>query len=59
VPAEGAQAAGQRASSLRLALFHGLAGLEGRRTQLLLGGVVGGLQRLGPIGCVLQRGAQA
>jgi hypothetical protein len=34
VLAEGAQAAGQRASSLRLALFHGLAGLEGRREQL-------------------------
>jgi hypothetical protein len=62
VPAEGAQAAGQRASSLRLALFDGLAGLEGRDTQLqqlLLGGVVGGLQRLGPVGRVPQRGAQA
>jgi hypothetical protein len=62
VPAEGAQAAGQRASSLRLALLHGLAGLEGRGTQLrqlLLGGVVGSLQRLGPIGRVPQRGAQA
>jgi hypothetical protein len=30
VPAEGAQAAGQRASSLRLALFDSPAGLEGR-----------------------------
>jgi hypothetical protein len=62
VPAKGAQAAGQRASSLRLALFDGLAGLEGCGTQLhqlLLGGVVGGLQRLGPIGRMPQRGAQA
>jgi hypothetical protein len=62
MPTEGAQAAGQRASSLRLALFDGLAGLEGRGTQLhqlLLGGVVGGLQRLGLIGRVPQRGAQA
>jgi hypothetical protein len=62
VPAKGAQAAGQRASYLRLALFHGLAGLEGRRAQLQqlpLGGVVGGLQRLGPLGRVPQRGAQA
>jgi hypothetical protein len=31
VPAEGAQAAGQRAPSLCLALLHSLAGLEGRR----------------------------
>jgi hypothetical protein len=62
MPAEGAQAAGQRASSLCLALFDGLAGLEGCGTQLqqlLLGGVVGGLQRLGPIGRVPQCGAQA
>jgi hypothetical protein len=62
MPAEGAQEAGQRAPSLRLALFHGLAGLEGCGTQLyqlLLGGVVGGLQRLGPIGRMPQRGAQA
>jgi hypothetical protein len=62
MPAKGAQAASQRAPSLCLALFHGLAGLEGRRTQLqqlLLGGVVGGLQRLSPVGCVPQRGAQA
>jgi hypothetical protein len=29
VPAEGAQAAGQRTTSLRLALLYGLAGLEG------------------------------
>jgi hypothetical protein len=34
VPAKGAQAAGQRALGLRLALLHGLAGLEGRRVQL-------------------------
>jgi hypothetical protein len=50
MPAEGAQAAGQRASSLRLALFDGLAGLKSCSTQLHqfpLGGVVGGLQRLG------------
>jgi hypothetical protein len=62
VPAKGAQVASQRASSLRLALLHGLAGLEGHRTQLeqlLLGGVVGGQQRLGPVGRVPQRGAQA
>jgi hypothetical protein len=62
MPAEGTQAVGQRASSVRLALFDGLAGLEGCGTQfhqLLLGGVVGGLQRLGPIGRVPQRGAQA
>jgi hypothetical protein len=62
VPAKGAQAAGQRAPSLRLALLHDLAGLEGRGAQLqqlLLGGVVGGLQRLGPLGRVAQRGAQA
>jgi hypothetical protein len=62
MPAEGAQAASQRAPSLRLALLHGLAGLEGHRAQLqqlLLGGVVGGRQRLGPVGRVPQRGAQA
>jgi hypothetical protein len=60
--AKGTQAASQRAPSLRLALFHGLAGLEGRRTQLqqlLLGGVVGGLRCLGSVGRVPQRGAQA
>jgi hypothetical protein len=57
VPAKGVQAAGQRAPSLRLALLHGLAGLEGRRAQLqqlLLGGVVGG-----PVSRVPQCGAQA
>jgi hypothetical protein len=62
VPAEGAQAAGQRATGLRLALLYGPAGLEGRRAQLQqlpLGGVVGGLQRLGPLSRVPQRGAQA
>jgi hypothetical protein len=62
VPAEGAQATGQRASSLRLALLHGLAGLKGRGTQLQqlpLGGVVGSLQRLGPVGSMPQRSAQA
>jgi hypothetical protein len=62
VPAEGAQAAGQRASSLPLALFDGTAGLEGcgsQLHQLPLGGVVGGLQRLGPVGRVPQRGARA
>jgi hypothetical protein len=62
VPAKGVQAAGQRASSLRLALFDGPAGLEGGGTQLhqlLLRGVVGGLQRLGPIGRVPQRDTQA
>jgi hypothetical protein len=59
---KGAQTAGQRASSLRLALFDRLAGIEGRGAQLYqlpLGGVVGSLQRLGPIGRVPQRGAQA
>jgi hypothetical protein len=62
VSAKGAQAAGQRAPSLRLALLYGPAGLEGRRAQLqqlLLGGVVGGLQRLSPLSRVPQRGAQA
>jgi hypothetical protein len=62
VPAESAQATAQRASSLRLALLHGLASLEGRGMQLHqlpLGGVVGSLQRLGPVGRVPQRGAQA
>jgi hypothetical protein len=47
---------------LRVALFDGLAGLEGRDMQLhqlSLGGVVGGLQRLDPFGRVPQRGAQA
>jgi hypothetical protein len=47
---------------LRLALFDRLAGLEGRSAQLYqlpLGGVLGSLQRLGPIGRVPQRGAQA
>jgi hypothetical protein len=60
VAAKGAQAAGQRAPGLRLALLHGPAGLEGRMAQLLqllLGGVVGGLQRLGPLSRVPQRGA--
>jgi hypothetical protein len=62
MPAEGAQAASQRASSLRLALFNGPAGLEGRGTQLhqfLLEGVVGSLQHLSPVGSAPQRGAQA
>jgi hypothetical protein len=62
VPAKGAQTAGQRASGLRLALFDRLAGLEGRSAQLhqlLLGGVVGGLQHLGLIGHMPQRGARA
>jgi hypothetical protein len=62
VPAEGAQAAGQRASILRLALLDDLAGLEGRGTQLHqlpLGGVVRSLQRLGTVGRVPQRDAQA
>jgi hypothetical protein len=60
--ATGAQAVGQRTPGLRLAFLHGPAGLEGRGTQLqqlLLGGVVGGLQRLGPLSRVPQRGAQA
>jgi hypothetical protein len=55
MPTKGAQTAGQRASGLRFALFDRLAGLEGRSAQLyqlLLGGVVGSLQCLGPIGRV-------
>jgi hypothetical protein len=62
VPAKGAQADGQRAPSLRLALLHGPASLEGcgvQLQQLLLGGVVGGLQRLSSLGRVPQRGAEA
>jgi hypothetical protein len=46
---KGAQTACQRASSARLALLDRLAGLEGRSVQLyqlVLGGVVGRLQRL-------------
>jgi hypothetical protein len=61
VGAKGAQAAGQRASGLRFALLHDPAGLEGRGAQLpqlLLGGVVGGLQCLSPLGRVPQSGAQ-
>jgi hypothetical protein len=60
--AEGAQAAGQRAPGLRLALLHGSTGLEGciaQLLQLLLGGVVGGLKRLGLLNRVPKRGAQA
>jgi hypothetical protein len=62
VAAKGAQTAGQRAPGPRLALLHGPASLEGRSAQLLqllLGGVVGGLQRLGPLSRVPQRGVQA
>jgi hypothetical protein len=62
MPAKGAQTAGQRASGLPLALLDHLAGLEDRSAQLnqlLLERVVGGLQRLGPIGRMPQRGAQA
>jgi hypothetical protein len=62
VVAKGAQAAGQRATGLCLALLHGPAGLEGciaQLLQLLLGGVVGGLQRLSPLSRVPQSGAQA
>jgi hypothetical protein len=62
MPTKGTQAACQRAPSLRLALLDRLAGLEGRSAQLYqlsLGGVVGRLQRLGPIGRVPQRGVQA
>jgi hypothetical protein len=62
VPAKGTQAAGQRTTSLRLALLYGLAGLKGcsaQLQQLLLRGVVGGLQRLSPLGRMPQRGAQA
>jgi hypothetical protein len=52
VAAKGAQAAGQRAAGLCFTLLHGLAGFESRTTQLLqllLGGVIGSLQRLGPL----------
>jgi hypothetical protein len=62
VAAKGTQAAGQRAAGLCFTLLHGLAGFEGRTTQLLqlpLGGIVGSLQRLGPLSCVPQSGAQA
>jgi hypothetical protein len=62
VPTEGAQTTRQRASSVRLALLDRPAGLEGRSMQLyqlLLGRVVGRLQRLGPISRAPQRGAQA
>jgi hypothetical protein len=62
VTTKGAQAAGQRAAGLCFALLHGMADLEGRATQLpqlLLGGVVGSLQRLGPFSCMPQSGAQA
>jgi hypothetical protein len=47
---------------MRLALLNCLAGLEGDSAQLYqlpLGGVVGLLQRLGPIGRTPQRGSQA
>jgi hypothetical protein len=59
---KGTQAAGQGAAGLCLALLDGAAGLEGRIAQLpqlLLGGVVGILQRLGPLSRVPQGGAQA
>jgi hypothetical protein len=62
MPTKGAQTAGQRASSVRLTLLDRLAGLKGDSAQLYqlpLRGVVGRLQRLGPIGCTPQRGAQA
>jgi hypothetical protein len=62
VTTKGTQAAGQRAAGLCFALPHGAAGLEGRATQLLqllLGGVLGSLQCLGPLSCVPQGGAQA
>jgi hypothetical protein len=55
VAAKGAQAAGQRAAGLCFTLLRGLAGLEGRTTQLLqllLGGVIGSLQCLGPLSCM-------
>jgi hypothetical protein len=62
VPAAGAQAAGQRTTSLRLTLLYSLAGLKrcgAQLQQLLLGGVAGGLQHLSPLSRVPQRGAQA
>jgi hypothetical protein len=62
MPTKGAQTARQRASSARFALLDRLAGLEGGSAQLyqlLLGGVVGCLQRLGPIGRMPQRSSQA
>jgi hypothetical protein len=62
MPTKGTQTTRQRASSVRLALLDRPAGLEGRSAQhyqLLLGGIVGSLQRLGPIGRAFQRGAQA
>jgi hypothetical protein len=62
MPTKGAQTACQQASSARLALLDCLAGLEGGNAQLYqlpLGGVVGCLQRLDPIGRAPQHGAQA
>jgi hypothetical protein len=62
MPTKGMQMTRQRASSVRLALLDRPAGLEGRSArlyQLLLGGVVGRLQRLSPIGRTPQRGSQA
>jgi hypothetical protein len=62
MPTKGAQTTRQRASSVRLALLDRPTGLEGRSAQLyqlLLGGVVGRLQRLDPIGRAPQGGAQA
>jgi hypothetical protein len=62
MPPKGAQAACQRAPSLRLALLDCLAGLESSSTQLHqlpLRGVVGRLQHLGLVRRVPQRGSQA
>jgi hypothetical protein len=62
MPTKGAQTACQRAPIVRLALLDRPAGLESSSTQLYqlpLGGVVGCLQCLGPIGRTPQRGSQA
>jgi hypothetical protein len=62
MPTKGVQTACQQGSSARLALLDCLAGLEGGSAQLYqlpLGGVVGRLQRLGPIGRTPQRGSLA
>jgi hypothetical protein len=60
--AEGAQATSQRAAGLGFAFLDNAAGFEGRVAQLLqllLRGVVGSLQGLGPPGSMPQGSAQA
>jgi hypothetical protein len=62
MPAEGEQAARQRATGLRLAFFNLLADLQGgspQLLQLLLGGVVGRLHSLSLSGHIPQGDPQA